>query len=174
MSLGPRRAWPGTPLVLTLGLTLVLASCGPAPQQPRAVNPEVDVCPECRMTVVPTGFAAEAVDRDGQVFVFDDVGCLAVYVHDHAAAFVGAKFYVQDAGAPAGSPPGANQVWVDLDQATLVRADDAPSPMNYDWHAFSDPALAQAFAGAHPGARIAEGPALTALWDDVGPRRWQP
>jgi copper chaperone NosL len=155
---------------LALVATLVLAACGPASQRPRAVNPEADVCPECRMTVVPTGFAAESVDRDGQVLVFDDVGCLAVYVHDHAAAFVGAKFYVQDAGAPAGT----QQVWGDLDRATLVRADDAPTPMNYDWHAFATPAAAQAFAAAHPGARVSEGQALDVLWNDVSPRRWQP
>lgn len=163
------------PLVLSaLGLAagaflaILLASCGPASQQPRAVNPETDVCPECRMTVVPTGYAAESVDRDGQVLVYDDVGCLAVYVHDHPAAFVGAKFYVQDAGAAlAGTPPG----WLPLETAVLVRADDVPTPMNYSWHAFATDAAARAFAGAHPGARVAEGQALDVLWADVGPRR---
>ena len=150
---------------LFLAVTLaVMVSCGPGKPEPRAVRPESDACPECRMTVVPEGHAAEALDTEGRYWVFDDPGCLALYVHDHTEAFVGAAFFVQDLETKA---------WVAFDQASFVRADDVGSPMNYGWHAFSVRERAEAFAQTHAGT-LASGGALAALAADLEGRRWRP
>lgn len=146
---------------LVLGL---LVSCGPVSQAPREVRPETDVCPECHMTVLG-GSAAELVDADGQVLVFDDVGCLVVYLNDRPGAFPGAKLYVQDH---------SSQAWVPLESATFVRADAVPTPMNYGWHAFASAAEAGQFASLQPGSRVAPPPAADALAADLEPRRWKP
>jgi len=94
------------------------------------------------MTVVPEGHAAQSIDSEGETRVFDDPGCLALHVHDHPEDYQGARFFVQDT---------ETQGWVDVAQATWVRADTVPSPMNYGWHAFAVPARAQSFALVHSG-----------------------
>lgn len=129
------------------------------------MRPESDVCAECRMTVLPEGHAAEAVDRQGTVTVFDDPGCLAVFTHDHAKEFRGAVYFVQDFETKA---------WVEWTKASFVRVDGVPTPMNYGWHAFADAEKAQAFALAHQGgiAAVGDGPEVIAA--DVESRRWRP
>ena len=144
-------------------LSLLVVSCAPLPREPRAVRPESDVCPECRMTVIPEGHAAESVDSEGTVLVFDDPGCLALFVHDHPDQFHDASFFVQDV---------ETKSWVAWTAVVFVRADDVPSPMNYGWHGFSTRDRALAFAAKHEGARLAESPA--SLVDDLKDRRWRP
>ena len=117
------------------------------------------------MTVVPGGHAAEAVDSEGLVTVFDDPGCLVLYVHDHPDRFKGAVYFVQDA---------ESQAWVSFETAVFVRADDVKTPMNYGWHAFSTKTRADSFAAGHPGAKLAGGEPLQALVTDLEARRWQP
>ena len=117
------------------------------------------------MTVIPGGHAAESVDAEGTVLVFDDPGCLALYVHDHPDRFNDAAFFVQDVQTKA---------WVAWDKAVFVRADDVPSPMNYGWHGFSTELRARAFAANHLGSRIAAGNSLAILAEDLKDRRWKP
>lgn len=117
------------------------------------------------MTVIPEGHASEAVDSEGTVLVFDDPGCLALYVHDHPNRFAEASFFVQDAETKA---------WVAWERAQFVRADDVPSPMNYGWHGFASEERARAFATSHPGSQVATGHSLTLLAEDLKDRRWTP
>lgn len=117
------------------------------------------------MTVVPEGHAAQSIDSEGQIRVFDDPGCLALHVHDHPADYQGARFFVQDY---------QTKDWVAAAQAILVRADEVPSPMNYGWHAFGDPTQAQAFALAHQGPLARGAEWLHQLATDLEGRRWRP
>lgn len=146
-------------------LLLLATSCGPAPREPRAVRPESDVCGECRMTVIPEGHAAESVDSEGTVLVFDDPGCLTLYVHDHPDLFRDAAFFVQDVETKA---------WVAWEKAIFVRADEVPSPMNYGWHGFSTEDRARAFAAEHRGSPVVTEDTLATLVDDLKDRRWKP
>ena len=117
------------------------------------------------MTVLPEGHAAEAVDTEGTVTVFDDPGCLVLYVHDHPDRFIDAVFFVQDLETKA---------WVPFDTAVFVRADGVKTPMNYGWHGFSTELRARAFAANHLGSRIAAGNSLAILAEDLKDRRWKP
>lgn len=117
------------------------------------------------MTVVAEGHAAEAIDVEGQVLTFDDLGCLALSVHDHPDRFVGSAFFVQDA---------ASKAWVRVGQAVLVRALDASTPMNYGWHAFASEDSARVFAADHAGTVAPAGTGLAEVAADLEGRRWQP
>lgn len=144
---------------------LFFVSCGPPLREPRAVRPESDVCAECRMTVVPEGHAAQSIDVEGQVLMFDDPGCLALFVHDHADSFHDAVYFVQDV---------ETKVWVPWNRASFVRADEVGSPMNYGWHGFSTAERAQLFAQTHSGRLAPEGESLAVLAADLEGRRWRP
>lgn len=152
-----RAAWGWAWLALVV-------SCTPYPIEPRAVRPETDVCPECRMTVVGGGYAAQAVG-DGTVLMFDDPGCLALHAHDDPEHFAQLTAFVQDA---------QTQEWVKWDQAAFVKDDNVPTPMNYGWHAFATRARAEAFVATHPGAEALSEAPLKALADDLEARRWRP
>ncbi len=152
-------------------LALGFASCDAGPREPRAINPAADVCEVCRMTVIPEGHAAQALGEDGTVRVFDDPGCLALAWHDHPADYAEYLAFVQDAGTKA---------WVAWEAATLVRADDVASPMNYGWHAFAEESTARSFAAEHTAETtrvVTAGPqlaTLAVLAEDLKDRRWQP
>lgn len=152
--------------LVLLGLGVVL-SCQAPPREPRAVQPESDVCIECRMTVVSEGHAAQAIDREGLIMMFDDPGCLAVYYHDHPLEREETLLFVQDV---------ETKQWVAWESAVFVRADAVATPMNYGWHAFGDHGRAEAFAQDHQGHLLDAGSpgTLAALALDLEPRRWRP
>lgn len=94
------------------------------------------------MTVLSGGYAAEAVDGEGTVLVFDDPGCLGLYVRERPDLVSRAAFFVQDA---------LTQAWVPWTQAVFVQDRAVPTPMNYGWHAFAKADQAQTFAAEHGG-----------------------
>lgn len=153
----------GSRVWISAMLLAVLASCGPPSREPRAIRPESDVCAECRMTVLP-GYAAQAIDSEGLVRMFDDPGCLALHVHDHPDEYQDAVFFVQDQ---------ETGEWIEGTRVFFVRADEVPTPMNYGWHAFGDRERAEAFALVHSGT-VAADRGFEALAPELEGRRWRP
>ncbi len=146
-------------------ITLVVAACAPYVPEPREVRPETDVCPECRMTVVGDGHAAQAVGEDGTVLMFDDPGCLVMHALDDPEHFTTLTSFVQDFDTHG---------WVPWDKAVFVRADEVPTPMNYGWHAFGELSRAETFAEVHPGSQLVSRNTQTVLAADLKDRRWVP
>lgn len=58
---------------------LFLAGCGVS-YEPRAIQPEVDVCEVCNMSIVHENYATEVVLKNGDVHIFDDIGCMYDYM----------------------------------------------------------------------------------------------
>lgn len=76
------------------------------------------MCSFCRMAVSQPRYAAEIVDREENVYKFDDIGCMVRFLKKHPLQ--GAAVFVQDyAGAG----------WVSAPEAQYVRAEAIPSPM---------------------------------------------
>ena len=76
------------------------------------------MCSFCRMAVSQARYAAEIVDRDENVYKFDDIGCMLRFLKQHQPP--GAATFVQDY-------TGAG--WIKAQEALYVRAESIPSPM---------------------------------------------
>lgn len=76
------------------------------------------MCSFCRMAVSQPRYAAEIVDKDGNVYKFDDIGCMVRFLKEHPPQ--GAAIFVRDY-------TGAG--WISAPEALYVRAESIPSPM---------------------------------------------
>ncbi len=85
------REIPARNVCLATALCL-LAGCTPKETRPVDIFPE-DMCAYCKMAVSDQRVASEIITVSGEVFKFDDLGCLESYEGAHrdveiAAAFV--------------------------------------------------------------------------------------
>lgn len=123
-------------------LAVILAACTARPLQPVDIDPS-DVCAFCKMAISEKRYAAEMIDADGNVFKFDDIGCM---IH-----FAGRRGWIQH-------PPTRfvhdydSAAWLEADRATFVRSPEIPSPMASGLIAVPDLATAQRYAGRFHGS----------------------
>jgi len=92
------------------------------------------------MAVSEARYAAEIVDRDENVYKFDDIGCLARYLREHRLP--GAAVFVRDYDGGG---------WISAPEAQYVRADAIPSPMGGHTIALRQKSAAQNYAGRFHG-----------------------
>jgi copper chaperone NosL len=77
-----KHQWLITPLdgiwlrIAAIFCALSLAACGNAASEPVDLAEE-DMCAFCKMAISERRYAAEFLNRDGDAFKFDDVGCLS-------------------------------------------------------------------------------------------------
>lgn len=76
---------------LFMGLFVTLAGCGQSEIRPVDLYPE-DACSNCRMAVSDRSFASQMITTDGEVFKFDDLGCLEQYRRKHTSIRIAAIF----------------------------------------------------------------------------------
>ena len=124
---------------------LAMTAC--AAPGPGVIHYDADACDHCRMTIAEPKFAAQLVTRTGQIYRFDDPGCLASFV---AAGRVATRevhgIWVNDYAHPEARVPGADALFVISER---VRA-----PMNGGAAAFGSRDAAAAFQ-ASMGGRLA-------------------
>ena len=114
---------------------LVLASCGNAKLEPVAIE-ESDMCNFCRMSISEKRYAAELIDKDGEVFKFDDIGCMANFIKQKKPE-VRASF-VMDYD---------HREWLKGEEAFYVRSPQFKTPMSGGIAAFKDESKAKLFQG---------------------------
>jgi copper chaperone NosL len=119
-------------LTVRYGVALLIAvttmSCGQP--GPGVIHYDSDACDHCRMTISDARFAAQLVTRTGQIYRFDDPGCLEAFL---AAGRV--------------DPAGIHSTWVNdhahpdrmvsAGQAVFVVSDRIRAPMNGGMAAFA-------------------------------------
>jgi copper chaperone NosL len=98
---------------------LALIGCGSGPQPPAALDAHGDTCAYCRMAVSPAGVAAQVVAPGEEPRFFDDIGCLASFLKDHA----------QPSGAIAYVVDHRTRDWVWAAGASYTRVPDLETPM---------------------------------------------
>ncbi|MCC7069830.1 MAG: hypothetical protein IT383_00820 [Deltaproteobacteria bacterium] len=98
---GQRRRSVGWGLPLGVAVALVAAgafgvtlfNAQALPEGPAPVVWDKTACAHCRMHVGEPGFAAQAQLADGAVLDFDDPGCLARWLDEHASAAIHAIYF---------------------------------------------------------------------------------
>lgn len=112
-----------------LASMLVLTGCASGPLPPATLDARGDMCAFCRMTVSPAGVAAQLVAPGEEPRFFDDVGCLASFLKEHAQQPPGAIAYVVDH---------RTRAWVAAAAASYTRVPDLETPMGSHLVAHAD------------------------------------
>ncbi len=125
-------------IALLLGFVCVSGwNCGVSESQPVDIE-EGDVCSSCGMEITNISLASEII-FEGNVYKFDDLGCLNRYKIKNGRKIRGTT-YVTDF---------VTKRWIDFDKATILPTSLA-TPMGSGLVAFADSARANAFARTHP------------------------
>jgi nitrous oxide reductase accessory protein NosL len=111
-----------------LVIALWLGGCGNPDLSPVELAPE-DMCAHCRMAISEKRYAAEFIDRDGDAFKFDDIGCLVSYIRARQSRDDIAVYYFNDFNS---------QQWVRGEEAYFVSSPEFKTPMSGGIVAFRD------------------------------------
>lgn len=114
---------------------IFLVGCSEKSYEPKAINPETDICKVCNMSIAHEDYAGQLVFTNGDYEVFDDLGCLIEFVMDIEESEIGAAF-IKDA---------KKDQWLDVKNATYIYSKDYWTPMNYGVLAFSSKEAAEQF-----------------------------
>ena len=121
------------------------AACGSPGPRPIALGEEV--CRHCHMTIADPRFAAELVTTRGQVYVFDDVGCLAAFVaRESVPSTVVHSLWVHDFLQP--------DSLLDARTASYLRVDSLRTPMSSHLAALAPGAAADSAHARLGGVRL--------------------
>ena len=123
---------------------LWLADCGKPKFEPVEIAAE-DTCAFCKMAISEKQYAAEFLNRDGDVFKFDDIGCMANYIVEKKAWDSIAAYYVVDFDS---------KQWLKPEEASFVASPNFHTPMGGGMVAFKDRSRAEAAAAADQGRLI--------------------
>jgi copper chaperone NosL len=113
-------------------LLLLVLACQ-ADQKPQAIEAH-DACASCRMAISQPQYAAEVLDKDGNAYKFDDIGCMLRYLKQHTLPQ--RRLYVMDY---------VNRQWLEAERAVFVRSNAIASPMAGRLAAFREQSAAQQF-----------------------------
>lgn len=123
----------------TLGAAFVwLNGCSSSEIKPVDIYPE-DMCSQCRMAVSELAFASEIITTTGEVYKFDDLGCLQKFQtnsHDFKIAATFVKEF-------------ESKKWLPYERSTIVRT-GINTPMGSGLVAFADSARAKAHLEKFP------------------------
>jgi copper chaperone NosL len=118
--------------IITAALLLLALACQ-ADQKPQAIEAH-DACASCKMAISQPQYAAQVVDKEGNAYKFDDIGCMLRYLRDHTLSQ--RRLYVMDY---------VNRQWLEAERAVFVRSDAIKSPMAGGVAAFREQSAAQQF-----------------------------
>jgi hypothetical protein len=120
--------------IVIAGLLLLLAGCGggngleSADGKPVAFKAGAVTCPECHMELKGLRDSAELI-RNGHVQVFDDPGCLVLWMNQHGIDEKKANIWVYTRDT---------KRWIDARHAHYSQTD--ATPMGYGCGAYENPA----------------------------------
>ncbi len=88
--------------------------------KPEEIEPH-DICYLCKMAISQLEFATEIVTPDGEVYKFDDIGCMIEFSRMRDLP-KGSVMFVRDF---------YTREWVKIQEAYFVRSERIQTPMNY-------------------------------------------
>ena len=107
-------------LWVVLIFTIFLAACAQKPAGPVEIESS-DMCSYCRMAISEQRYAAEFIDRQGEVYKFDDLGCMKKFFHTKHLGQEGGIFYAVEY---------ESKQWLPAQLASFVQSDQFKTPMS--------------------------------------------
>ncbi|HLN99975.1 MAG TPA: nitrous oxide reductase accessory protein NosL [Pyrinomonadaceae bacterium] len=130
------------PFKLTALFSLVLVlGCETSKFEPVALAPE-DMCAYCKMAVSEKRYAAELIDAEGQLFKFDDIGCMTNFLKNRKSTPAIKAYFVMDF---------EERTWIKAADASYVHSPELSTPMNGGIIAFRDQTKAKEAADRYHG-----------------------
>ncbi len=115
-------------LVFILFFLFMLAGCNhQGSHEPVDINPDIDVCDICNMSITEVGYATEAIMKNGEVEKFDDIGCMVEFLNEQTEE--PAVMYVKDT---------LSGEWISSEEALFVFNENYWTPMMYGVVSFKD------------------------------------
>jgi copper chaperone NosL len=124
--------------LIVIALFLPFCSSGIKPVD---LNPE-DMCSFCRMAISEKQFAAEIITKNGDIFKFDDIGCMLNYIKGKKLRNEIAASYVMDF---------EKRNWIAADHANYVATSEVQTPMGGGFLAFETRENAQSAVSRFKG-----------------------
>ena len=116
------------------------ASCAQQKLEPVALVPE-DMCSFCRMAISEKRYAAQLLDSEGEVFKFDDIGCMVNFMQRNNFDDKTTARFVMDFD---------ERTWIKAEDAYYVASPEITTPMSGSVIAFTtEPKAQQAAARFH-------------------------
>jgi copper chaperone NosL len=123
-------------------ISLLVVGCGSSEIKPVDIFPE-DNCSQCRMVVSDERFASEIINDAGEVFKFDDLGCLLKFKTSRHEMNIAATF-LKDY---------ETKQWIPYEQAVIIET-DVETPMGSGKVAFADSTKAREFQKQHSANKL--------------------
>ena len=130
-------------VAFAIAMMFVLANCQRATLAPVAIEAN-DMCAFCRMSISEKRYAAELIDRDGEVLKFDEIGCLANFRKQKNNGSTGATFVTDF----------ERREWLKAEDAFYVRSPEFKTQMSGGIVAFKDESNARAAAAKYQGTML--------------------
>ena len=131
-------------IVCGIATVIVLAACQRRSTEPVAIEAN-DMCSFCRMSISEKRYAAELIDEEGEVFKFDDIGCMANFIkqkRNHAPVHA---TFVMDF---------ERREWLKAKNGFYVRSSEIKTPMNGGIVALKDQSSAEAAIAKYHGTKL--------------------
>lgn len=147
-------------MILVMAVMVAAGGCGNGiDTEPRDIDPTLDACPICRMSIIDQRFAGQAIDSLGYAESFDDIGCLVLHLKRLGAQ--GQQdilaIYVKDF---------ATTRWIPAEEAIYVEG-RIDTPMSFGIVAFGSEEEAAELAGQIDG-RLLEWKDVLEVQFDIG------
>ncbi|NSL51662.1 nitrous oxide reductase accessory protein NosL [Bacillus sp. P2(2020)] len=129
-------------------LLFLATACGNEQSyEPRDVNPDIDACEVCNMSVAHVDFATQIIEKDGTVHMYDDIGCMVKYLNSEGKNIDIAATYVRDY---------ETLEWVEYEKAYYAYHPEFWTPMAYGVVSFAEKERAEAFVANEGKGEVLE------------------
>jgi copper chaperone NosL len=112
-------------LLIVLAMIGLLAACGGASYEAADISQDTDQCYTCHMGIEDLDSASQTILTDGTPRIFDDIGCMLVYLQDNDDEVE--VSYVRDHHSGE---------WIDMTDAYFIHDESIQTPMSYGFIAF--------------------------------------
>ena len=100
---------------------IFLAACSQKATDPVEIDPS-DMCSYCKMAISEKRYAAEFIDKQGEVHKFDDLGCMKKFLQTKKLGQNGPQYYF--------AIDYESKQWLPAQRASFVRSNQFKTPMS--------------------------------------------